>query len=82
MMETVEDILNRARGLSPRDRLQIVRDLLLTLESDGEPLSQGDWNAAWLPELEARLAAYERGETEASDWQVVMARLRHSARIQ
>lgn len=82
MMETVEDILNRARGLSPRDRLQIVRDLLLTLESDAEPLSQEDWNAAWLPELEARLAAYERGETEASDWQVVMARLRHSARIQ
>ena len=75
-METVEDILNQAKRLQPRERLQLTQELFLTLEPDDEVLSDSDWNAAWIPELEARVAAYERGESQASDWRDVIKTLR------
>ncbi len=56
-MSTVEDILSQAKGLPARERLLLVQEWLLTLDSETEPLGEADWNAAWLPELEARLAA-------------------------
>lgn len=77
-METVEDILDQAKRLPPRERLHLIQELLLTLETEGAPLRDADWDGAWLPELEARIAAYERGETPASDWQALMGRLRQS----
>ncbi len=75
-MATVDDILNQAKRLPPRERLHLVQELLLTRDSDGMQMEDADWNDAWFPELEARIAAYQRGETEASDWQAVIGRLR------
>jgi putative addiction module component (TIGR02574 family) len=75
-METVEEILDQAKRLQPRERLHLIQELLLTLDFEDGSISDADWNAAWRPEIEARIAAYERGETQASDWQTVMGRLR------
>lgn len=78
-MQTVEEFLDQAKSLTAKDRLRIVQELLLTLEPDGECLDHAAWNAAWLPELEARIVAYERGEATASDWRDVLARLRQTS---
>lgn len=76
-MDTVQEILEHARRLPSRERLQLIQELMRTLEPD-ESLSESEWDSAWLPELQARFAAYERGESLASDWQSVIERLRQS----
>jgi hypothetical protein len=50
----------------------------MTLDVEGMPVRDAYWEEAWLPELKARLAAYERGETPARDRQDVLRRLRQS----
>lgn len=75
-MQNFENILDQAKHLAPRERLQLIQELLITLDTDGAPLSDDEWTAAWIPELKARLAAYENGESQASPWQDVIARLR------
>lgn len=77
-MYSVNEIFDHAKLLPPHERLKLIQELLDTLEPDGEPLSDADWNAAWLPELQSRLAAYERGESQADDWKTVMLRLRQA----
>lgn len=77
-MANLECILNQAKRLTQRERLQIIQELLLTLEPEGEVLSEAEWTAAWLPEIKSRLAAYDRRETSASDWRDVIARIRQS----
>ncbi len=40
------------------------------------PPPDASWEAAWAAEAEDRIAAYERGEIEAEDFDVTMERLR------
>ena len=77
-MNTIDEIYTQAVRLNSRERFHLIQRLLLTLEPEAEALTDDDWKAAWLPELEARVAAYERGDGESSDWRDVMSRLRES----
>lgn len=77
-MQSMTEILGQAKRLPPNDRVKLIQELLLTLEPDGEPPSDAQWNAAWLAEVESRMAAYDRGETEASDWKTALVRMRQS----
>jgi len=67
------EILTAALSLPDGDRAGVAYRLLQSLKPPGVP-SEGD------PELEAelerRVAAYEAGETSASDWEEVSQRLR------
>jgi putative addiction module component (TIGR02574 family) len=77
-MQSMADILGQAKRLPPNDRLKLIQELLLTLEPDGEPPSDAEWSAAWLAEIESRIAAYERGETQATDWKTALVRMRQA----
>jgi len=67
----VEAVIDQARRLSAEDQV-----VLLDALSDLISPPDAEWEAAWAKECEARLAAYEQGEMEAEDFDVVMERLR------
>lgn len=67
----VKDLLDQAKQLSVDDQIHLA-DMLY---AEAAP-STAEWEAAWTEECERRLAEYDRGEVEAEDFDVVMARLR------
>lgn len=71
MTEKTRFLAEQAAKLPPTDRVELVEDILSTL-TESDP----DWDAAWAREAEERLAAYDRGEMEAFDFDEVMAKLR------
>jgi putative addiction module component (TIGR02574 family) len=69
MTEAAKELSAKARKLSPAERLELVDDLLASLD---EPDAQID--RLWAKEAEERLAAYRRGEIKAVPLQEVLAR--------
>ncbi|MBK8908752.1 MAG: addiction module protein [Rhodospirillales bacterium] len=60
MNELVEELSRRARDLPPKDRVELLDDILASLDAPDERL-----DAAWAAEAESRLEAYRRGELNA-----------------
>ncbi len=60
MNTEVERILNQALGLRAQERVLVVERLLGSLEPP-DPAS----DATWAQEVEARIAAYDRGEIDS-----------------
>lgn len=79
-METVDEILDRALQLSPRDRASVAESLIRSLEPEGEELSEEKWKQVWGEEIERRIAAYEKGEVSAVDWEESITRIRNAIR--
>ena len=76
-MSIVNDLYQRALELAEPERAELAHRLLLSLEStERDP----DWEAAWAQELEARIAAVDRGEEVPRDWEDVLTDLRKSLR--
>jgi putative addiction module component (TIGR02574 family) len=75
-MSKVEILERQIKELSSEERARLA---LLLLESL-EPESKDDVEAAWLAEIEARLAAYDRGEVSAIPAEDVFAEARRLAR--
>jgi putative addiction module component (TIGR02574 family) len=71
MTEAAKELSAKARKLSPAERLELVEDLLASLD---EPDAQID--RLWAKEAEERLAAYRRGEIKAVPLQEVLAKYR------
>jgi putative addiction module component len=80
MNERVRAIVEEARKLSPQERLELFDLLEATFagdEGDGTPEKV---EAAWLKEVEERVARVERGEAVLVDYEDVMARARRRIR--
>lgn len=71
MSTRIEALLEQARKLAPEERAQLL-DRLQDLVSPPDP----DWEAAWAQECADRLAAYERGDMAAEDFEAAMKKLR------
>lgn len=71
MTEAAKHLSLEARKLSPNERLELVDDLLASLNEDAP-----DIDARWAKEAEDRLAAYRRGEIQAVPLQEVLAKYR------
>ena len=71
MTESAKELSAKARKLSAAERLELVDDLLASLD---EPDPQMD--RLWAKEAEERLAAYRRGEIKAVPLQEVLAKYR------
>jgi putative addiction module component (TIGR02574 family) len=67
------EILDAALALSRAERAELAAILA---DSVGDGASPEQIQAAWLAEAKRRLAAYERGELEAVDYEDMMRRLR------
>ena len=74
-MSTVDEVRVQALGLSSTERATLARDLLLSLES---PDFDEDADSAWAAEIEARSAAFARGELTATPWRESVARMKEA----
>jgi putative addiction module component (TIGR02574 family) len=64
-------LIERARALSPEDRITLVEEMLQTLDSADRDVDQH-----WAREATDRVAAYRRGEITAMDLSAVVAKYR------
>ena len=69
------EVVAAAKCLSEDERWEVVGRLLEDLDP-GDGLSEDDWSAAWLPEIEARIAEAERDPSVLLDGPGVMEALR------
>ena len=71
MTDAAKILSKQARSLSPDERLELVDDLLASLDEGDAKI-----DALWTSEAEDRLAAYRRGEIKAIPLQEVLAKYR------
>ena len=76
MPDPVTDLAERGKALLPDERSRLVDLLLESLHE--APTSEVE--EAWEFEIESRLAAYDRGEVQATDAAEVFAKARSIAR--
>jgi putative addiction module component (TIGR02574 family) len=73
-MTSREQILQDALALAPEDRAFVVDRLEQSLDKGG--FASPEIAAAWSQEIGRRVAAYDRGEIQAEDADVVLRRMR------
>ncbi|MCF8199719.1 MAG: addiction module protein [Sulfuritalea sp.] len=71
MNARVEALIEQARGMTAEERVAALDALQELVVPPDEA-----WAEAWARESEDRLDAYQRGEIEAEDFDVVMERMR------
>jgi len=76
MSPLFHEIEEQARSLPAEERARLAESLLESLRPEGT----AEVEAAWEQEIEARVAAFRRGEEEPIDGEAVLAELRHIAR--
>ena len=76
MTRPAKEILNAAIKLAESDRLQIVEELLASLETAAD----GDVDAAWAAETERRSREIKQGVVRPVPWGVVKAQARKRVR--
>ncbi len=72
-MATGDDFRSQIFDLPASERAVLARQLLLSLEADS---FDDHVQRAWAEEAEKRSVACEKGETEASDWQESVDKVR------
>jgi putative addiction module component (TIGR02574 family) len=73
-MSAREDIIQQAMALPPEDRAYVADYLEQSLASGG--FATPEVAAAWIEEVERRIAAYDRGELQASGVESALERIR------
>ena len=76
MTRPAKDIVNAAKRLPESDRLEIVEELLASLDLPGEE----DVDAAWAAEVESRSREIEQGIVRPIPWSEVKSRARERVR--
>ena len=70
MNQRIRTVLEQAKKLDPAEREQLAELLMATIETDPEI------DAAWIEEIEDRIADEDRGETHFVSAEEVMSKLR------
>lgn len=76
MTRPAKEIVNAAIKLAERDRLQIVEEIVASLEPD----SDDDVDTAWAAEVERRSQEIKRGVVRPIPWAAVKAQARKRVR--
>ncbi|HYN11862.1 MAG TPA: addiction module protein [Burkholderiales bacterium] len=76
MSDTLKELEQQARALTPEERARLAEVLLESLQDP--PIAK--IKAAWDREIEERVAAYDRGELQAFSAEDVFAEARRLAR--
>jgi hypothetical protein len=74
MNRRVRAIVEEARKLTPRERLELFDLLDVEFAGDEGDGTPAEVEAAWLDEVERRIARAERGETTAVAFNAAMAK--------
>jgi hypothetical protein len=80
MNERVRALIEEARKLTPEERLELFDLLEATFAGDEGDGAPEEIEAAWLEEVEDRIARVERGESVLVDYEEAMARARRRIR--
>jgi len=80
MNERVRALIEEARKLTPEERLELFDLLEATFAGDEGDGAPEEIEAAWLEEVEDRIASVERGESVLVDYEEAMARARRRIR--
>ena len=77
MNQRVKALVDEARKLTPEERWQLLNELT-SVVTDDEPVdgTPDEIEAAWMDEVERRIAARERGETQLVDFEASLANAR------
>jgi putative addiction module component (TIGR02574 family) len=70
-----EEIAREALNLSPEDRAYVADVLERSLDTGDVP---EEIASAWSKEIDRRIAAYDRGETQAVDFETSLAQVREA----
>ena len=76
MNKRVASIIEEARQLTPEEREELLLRLRLEFEAETADGTPEEIEAAWMEEIERRIASAERGETTPVPHDQVMAELR------
>ena len=71
MSDETKTLIERARALSPQERIALIEDMLDSLDH-ADPII----DRMWVREAGERLAAYRRGELAAKDLSEIVAKYR------
>lgn len=71
MTERVQRILDDALKLTPTEQDELLSELIARLDGESDP----DVEEAWAREIERRIERANRGESVATDWEVVRERI-------
>ena len=74
-MSTDNDLFAAALSLPVTIRAELAQRLIESLDADE---ADPDADEAWAKEIDARIAAYQRGEIKAQPWREVIADIRRS----
>lgn len=80
MNDRVRAIIDQARNLTPGERLELFDELEAAFAKDQGDGTPGEVEAAWLEEVERRVARAERGETTPVDFDEALAGARQRIR--
>ena len=77
MNQRVKALVDEVRKLTPEERLELMGHLSQVIDDD-EPAdgTPEEIEAAWIEEVERRIAAHERGETQLIDFDDAIANAR------
>jgi len=67
----IRSVVAQALELTPEDRADVAKQIIASLD---DPADEGS-DAAWLVEVERRLAEFGRGGAVADSWETVRARI-------
>ena len=78
MNQRVKTLVEDIRRLTPEERQELMAELSVTFEDDDEPAdgTPEEIEAAWAEEVERRIAARVRGETQSIDFDTAIAEAR------
>lgn len=76
MTQPANEIVNAAKQLSENERLEIVQELLASLE----PAADEDVDAAWAAEVDRRSREIKEGSVQPIPWEEVKSQARKRAR--
>ncbi len=72
MANLIDELSQKARGLSPAERVRLAEELLATVQETDEEVE-----AAWDEEIKRRVAEIEAGTARLIPAEEVFARIRH-----
>jgi putative addiction module component (TIGR02574 family) len=71
MTSSARELLDAALALPEDERLSLASELIASVDGPAD----ADWDAAWLAELDARVAHARRSGESGSDWAEARARI-------
>lgn len=74
-MSSTSAVHTAALQLARRERAELARQLIASLDDDADGASDDDVEAAWLAEVEQRVAATARGAATFEPWEVAEERI-------